>query len=116
MEGYENGSELELQRKEQLEQPKKLQKSSPIEQRGGGGLPPGGPIALGIRTIETPTKNRPSCQKRPGEGRLVSTSHPGWGGYFLRPGEGRLVITSRPRWGGYFLLAAPIMTCQTSHL
>ncbi|KAK1323968.1 putative F-box/LRR-repeat protein [Acorus calamus] len=33
-----------------------------------------------------------------------------------RTGEGRLVITSRPGWGGYFLVAAPIMTCQTSHL
>ncbi|KAK1322045.1 BTB/POZ domain-containing protein [Acorus calamus] len=33
-----------------------------------------------------------------------------------RPGEGRLVPTSRPGWGGYFLVAAPIMTCQTSHL
>ncbi|KAK1317815.1 hypothetical protein QJS10_CPA05g01538 [Acorus calamus] len=33
-----------------------------------------------------------------------------------RPGEGRLVLTSRPGWGGYILVAAPIMTCQTSHL
>ncbi|KAK1320167.1 hypothetical protein QJS10_CPA03g01395 [Acorus calamus] len=33
-----------------------------------------------------------------------------------RPGEGRLVLTSHPGWGGYFLVAAPIITCQTSHL
>ncbi|KAK1299949.1 hypothetical protein QJS10_CPB13g01149 [Acorus calamus] len=31
-------------------------------------------------------------------------------------GEGWLVLTSRLLWGGYFLVAAPIMTCQTSHL
>ncbi|KAK1309494.1 hypothetical protein QJS10_CPA09g00795 [Acorus calamus] len=35
---------------------------------------------------------------------------------YARPGKGRLVETSRPRWGGYFLVAAPIMTYQTSHL
>ncbi|KAK1283083.1 hypothetical protein QJS10_CPB21g01094 [Acorus calamus] len=32
------------------------------------------------------------------------------------PSEGQLVLTSRPGWRGYFLVAAPIMTCQTSHL
>ncbi|KAK1309708.1 hypothetical protein QJS10_CPA08g00699 [Acorus calamus] len=35
---------------------------------------------------------------------------------FRGPGEGRLVLSSRPGWGDYFLVAAPIKTCQTSHL